>query len=277
MMNYQWCVKMRIQKYKKENKKMEVHHHPHVEKKNFKEYFLEFLMIFLAVTLGFFAESVREYITEHKHAKEYAEAMINDLSRDTTDLKKYLDYFNYAASNVDTLMQLVSANDIKAIPSGKLYWYGLWAAAHGNFVPHDATLHQMESSGALRYFTNLSLNREVAEYDQLCRKWETMEQTDRDIYLEIRKARPKIFEFKYNDAANNIWLANKISFSQARIDSFLLTNPQLLTYDKTTFNEYIEMVRSRFLHYQLNDADTLLKHATDLIIKLKKGYHLKDE
>lgn len=39
---------------------MEVHHHPHVEKKNFKEYFLEFLMIFLAVTLGFFAESLRE-------------------------------------------------------------------------------------------------------------------------------------------------------------------------------------------------------------------------
>jgi len=33
---------------------MEVHHHPHVEKKKFKEYFLEFLMIFLAVTLGFF-------------------------------------------------------------------------------------------------------------------------------------------------------------------------------------------------------------------------------
>jgi hypothetical protein len=28
---------------------MEVHHHPKVEKKNFKEYFLEFIMIFLAV------------------------------------------------------------------------------------------------------------------------------------------------------------------------------------------------------------------------------------
>ena len=44
---------------------MEVHHHPHVEKKNFKEYFLEFLMIFLAVTMGFIAENVRERITEH--------------------------------------------------------------------------------------------------------------------------------------------------------------------------------------------------------------------
>ena len=33
---------------------MEVHYYPQVEKKNFKEYFLEFLMIFLAVTMGFF-------------------------------------------------------------------------------------------------------------------------------------------------------------------------------------------------------------------------------
>ena len=31
---------------------MEVGHHPQVEKKNFKQYFLEFLMIFLAVTMG---------------------------------------------------------------------------------------------------------------------------------------------------------------------------------------------------------------------------------
>jgi hypothetical protein len=34
-------------------KNMEVHHHPSVEKKNFKEYFLEFIMIFLAVAMGF--------------------------------------------------------------------------------------------------------------------------------------------------------------------------------------------------------------------------------
>jgi len=38
------------------NKNMEVHHHPdlHHRKKKFKEYVLECLMIFLAVTLGFF-------------------------------------------------------------------------------------------------------------------------------------------------------------------------------------------------------------------------------
>jgi hypothetical protein len=48
---------------------MEVHHHPTVDKKNFKEYFLEFLMIFLAVTMGFFAENIREVLFRKKNCK----------------------------------------------------------------------------------------------------------------------------------------------------------------------------------------------------------------
>jgi len=256
---------------------MEVHHHPEVEKKNFKEYFLEFIMIFLAVSLGFLAESLREYITEHKHAKEYAREMISDLSSDTADLKSYIKYTSYAVAYTDTLMQLLTIGDPKQVPTGKLYWYGLWGGAHGSFVPHDATIHQMESSGSLRYFTDASLNRNVAQYDQLCRRWEKSAEIDIGIYTEVRKARAKIFEFKSNDAANNIYLANKTSFKQERIDSFMKTNPPLLTYDKTLFNEYLEMIRSRFLPYQLRDADTLLQHATILIDKLKKVYHLKSE
>ncbi len=149
---------------------MEVHHHPNVEKKNFKEYFLEFIMIFLAVSLGFLAESLREYIAEHKHAKEYAQEMVSDLKSDTADLKYYINYTGYAVGKIDTLIQLLSANDPKQIPSGKLYWYSLFGGAHGSFVPHDATIHQMESSGTLRYFTDASLNRNVAQYDQLCRR-----------------------------------------------------------------------------------------------------------
>jgi len=46
--------------FKIEMHNMEVPHHPQIEKKNFKEYFLEFLMISLAVTIGFFAESLRQ-------------------------------------------------------------------------------------------------------------------------------------------------------------------------------------------------------------------------
>jgi len=71
---------------------MEVHHHPHVKKKRFKEYFLEFIMIFLAVTLGFFAETIRENVTEHRRAKEFAESMLQDLREDTAQLRSYREY-----------------------------------------------------------------------------------------------------------------------------------------------------------------------------------------
>ena len=58
---------------------MEVHHHPHVKIQNFKEYFLEFLMIFLAVTMGFFAENVREYISNKEKENKYIIGIVRDL------------------------------------------------------------------------------------------------------------------------------------------------------------------------------------------------------
>ena len=47
---------------------MEVHHAHHpTHKKKISEYFLEFFMLFFAVTLGFFAENYREHsIIEHR-------------------------------------------------------------------------------------------------------------------------------------------------------------------------------------------------------------------
>jgi hypothetical protein len=54
---------------------MEVHHHPHVAKKNIKKYFLEFLMTFLAVTLGFFAENLREHFAEKNTTHQYLESL----------------------------------------------------------------------------------------------------------------------------------------------------------------------------------------------------------
>ena len=251
---------------------MEVHHHPNAEKKNFKEYFLEFIMIFLAVTLGFIAENIRENITEHRRAKAFAHSMIQDLQTDTAQLKSYIKYFTYANSKVDTFMRMLSANDPAAIPSGKLYWYGLYGGAHGNFVSNDATLQQMKSSGSISFFKPM-LGTEVAKYDRLCRLMLINDEVNRDIYTEVRKTRALIFEFKYNEIANQIYQKNKTSFNQASIDSFVATNPPLLSYDKTLFNQYLELVRSRFMSLNVAYGDSLLKQANALLTELNKEYH----
>src|SRR3982751_6006674 len=60
---------------------MEVHKHPHhvTYKKKWGEYLLEFLMLFLAVFLGFVAENIREHAVEYNRSKEYAISLIQDL------------------------------------------------------------------------------------------------------------------------------------------------------------------------------------------------------
>ena len=260
---------------------MEVHHHPdlHHKKKKWKEYFLEFLMIFLAVTLGFIAENIRESISEHERAKVFAASMLKDLEADTAQLRPYRVYFDYAASNVDTLMQMLSSHDLKEIPTGKLYWYGLWGGAHRFFVPNDATFQQMKSSGSLRYFDK-TIAYDVANYDRLCRMIQTIDVSLSSIYGETRKSRALIFEFRFNDLANNIAQTNNVgrasksSVDRKKIDSFMLSNPPLLSYDKTLFNQYVELARSRFMHTNVLLADSLLNQSNKLIRELENKYDL---
>ncbi len=253
---------------------MEVHHHPdlHHKKKNFKEYFLEFLMIFLAVTLGFFAENIREKITGHKKAKIYSGTMVNNLRTDTSALKSYISYWNYASKNVDTLFQLLSKTEPVQIPSGKLYWYGLFGGAPYIFIPNDATFEEMKNAGALSYFNN-NLAQNITQYYQLTRRMRVYDEQDGRIFSEVRKLRSQLFYVQFNEQANDIFQLNRGKPDRQKIDSFIHSNPPLLSTDKTIFNQYMEMVRSRFIPSKIRSADTLLERATAIIRDLEKEYH----
>ncbi|AYD47546.1 MAG TPA: hypothetical protein VFQ86_07040 [Arachidicoccus soli] len=253
---------------------MEVHHHPdlHHKKKNFKEYFLEFIMIFLAVIMGFIAENIREDISQHQRAKSFAASMIDDLKADTSQIISYNKYYTIASDNIDSFMNLVTANDLKNIPTGKLYWYGLWGGARHIFIPDDATFQQMKSSGSLSFYKP-EIATNVEKYDRLCRSLLAIDDMNRDVYTDVRKTRAQIFEFKYNEMANDIAQKNGFSPNQARIDSFINTNPPLLSYDKTLFNEYAELVRSRFIRiYNVAYSDSLLKQANIVLRELQNEY-----
>jgi hypothetical protein len=257
---------------------MEVHHHPNVEKKNFKEYLLEFIMIFLAVAMGFFAENIREGISEKSKSREFGQSLLKDLKADTVQLHTYRSYFEYASSNLDTFMQLLQINEPKMIPSGKLYWYGLFGAAHSSFIPNDATFQELKSSGALRFFDRKIAN-DVVEYDRLCRFLQNVELSNQGLYTELRKCRAQFFSFASLENANRIYQSNlHHSFDYSKIDSFTKSNPVLLSSDRVLFNQYVELARSRFLKvYNVAYADSIIRQGSVLIGELKKQYDFNDE
>jgi hypothetical protein len=88
---------------------MELHHHPveHHEKKTFKDYFLEFMMIFLAVSLGFLAENFREYITDYHHVEELALQLRQDLESDTVKIQNHIEFQKLQARRADSLYAIL--------------------------------------------------------------------------------------------------------------------------------------------------------------------------
>jgi hypothetical protein len=83
---------------------MEVHHHPHTERKKWHHYFWEFFMLFLAVTLGFIVENQREHFLEHRRERQYIRSMIQDLKTDTASFRRIIEANTHAYNRIDTLI-----------------------------------------------------------------------------------------------------------------------------------------------------------------------------
>ena len=86
---------------------MEVHHPHHPShKKKWSEYIIEFVMLFFAVTLGFFAENVREHqIIEHK-THQNLQSVVLDLKKDSVLIQERLDEYSKASVLLDNLNKL---------------------------------------------------------------------------------------------------------------------------------------------------------------------------
>ena len=132
---------------------MEVHHHPNVEKKNFKEYFLEFLMIFLAVTMGFIAENFRESISDRAKEKEYIVSIKKDLQQDTTALNIWIPTVFKSVYDFDTLIALLEIPGINP-RGGDLYYYARLSTRSRVFSANNNTITELKNSGNFRLIGN---------------------------------------------------------------------------------------------------------------------------
>ena len=145
---------------------MEVHHHPHVEKKNFKEYFLEFVMIFLAVTLGFFAENIREHFTDSDKEKRNIESIIKSVAIDTAYLKKVIQLNQNQIKGIDSLISIKNEDVQLDTVKWKYYYYILnFLDQKYYFHAKNAGIEQLKSSGGLSLIKNQAVTDNIQAYD----------------------------------------------------------------------------------------------------------------
>lgn len=153
-----------IQNTKPETENMEVHHHPHVEKKNFKEYLLEGLMIFIAVTMGFFAETIREDFTERAREKEYMQEITENLQYDTVRCSLNRQSNIQVLKGLDSLRsELKNAMHGNVNPNA-LYYFSRYTNNIGIAVFNTSAITELKSSGSLRLVANKKMVNELSDY-----------------------------------------------------------------------------------------------------------------
>lgn len=139
-----------------------------LKKKNWKSYFKEFFMLFLAISLGFFVENQRESYVENRSAKVLAQSMLEDLEQDTTALHSAIRFNKEKEFEISSLMKILNSPQ-STWDTLAIYQKMTATFATFPFSPTDGTYTQVKSSGTLRFFEQ-SLVNQMNAYDNQLRK-----------------------------------------------------------------------------------------------------------
>src|SRR4029079_8918850 len=140
------------------------HSHSH-GKKNWKAYFWEFIMLFLAVFSGFLAEDQLEHKIEKERAEKFLQSMLLDVRTNISNLDSLLKQDRLIIVNHDALENwlLQDSTTIDRAAFAK----SLGAVWVRNFLVRKETYEQMKSSGSLRYIGNIEFLKKMMDYERI--------------------------------------------------------------------------------------------------------------
>jgi hypothetical protein len=245
---------------------MEVHHHPNVEKKSFKEYLLEGLMIFLAVTMGFFAESIRENISDREKERQYIRLLAEDLKKDTAALHYSIRRLQNDIVKADSLIVLFAKNKFKEQNDSYLANLSLTCGLSVDIIFNDRAASQLKSTGSMRLIKNNAVSASLLEYWNNQIRLNEIHDRFENVRLEHRKAGYKIFS----------WYLPYYALAFGK-DSSIYHLPVKAIYSDNTLTEFINICSNLLNGGSAQYMPRLqeeLKLATDLIVLIQKEYHL---
>ncbi len=252
---------------------MEVHHHPHVGKKSFKEYILEGLMIFIAVSMGFIAESIRESITDHEKEEQFMTGMVYDLKKDTANLSRAINSNRLGLLKIDTFLLLISNPDKDAVSSDLSRLVG-GVSGFTHFKNAKTTIIQLKNSGSLRLIKNIEIANAITNYDL-----DQESLTAQDITIDsknqpLQELNIEIINF---DTQKKVGSLRREGKSPEEIKIFLKGKKLLLKEDTDLLQKYTNLfIRKQFfLETYIELMEKQRSGATDLLKLIQEHYHLE--
>ncbi len=138
------------------------------KKSSWQKYAMEFLMLFAAITLGFFAENQRERWGENARGVQYAQRLVKDLDLDSIRMEEVKASYTSRKQQINTLIILMQGGLEKKPFLDSLFTYftlpGSGSLVTGiNFVENLATRDELKS-GNMRLIRSDSIVRQLSLY-----------------------------------------------------------------------------------------------------------------
>jgi hypothetical protein len=136
-----------------------------ISQEKWAEFSIEFIMIFLAVAVGFFAENYREKMAEADQADELAKSLYQELRNDSIQAQAIIAIRLDKEACLKYIQRYFRDSSLTQLPRSfyPCFTKGLYIGTGFFFEPRDGVLHQLISSGALRYFKNVELQQKIGE------------------------------------------------------------------------------------------------------------------
>ena len=250
---------------------MEVHHpHHHAGhvKKKFQEYFSEFLMLFAAVTLGFFAENKREHFVEREREHQYMQSFYEDLRRDTTELNNVRRYYIKQIAKLDTTTSIIFSENYNDSSIVKMYDLNLGTLGNRGVKLIERTTAQLKNAGGLRLVEDQKISDQIAVYWYWASYMQAYGASTEDLKIRARDMSYEIFNSGYYQNMQKGNLFNRVK-----------SGAKLLTNDKTKLIEYanrLTHIKNSLNNVAIPIIETATKVAVDLMKELEEKYHLKN-
>ncbi len=269
-----------------EVKNMEVHHHPqlHHKPKPWKEYFLEYLMIVLAVTTGFFAESLREHIADNLKEKEYMVSMLSDLEKDTAFYHRSVGTNNLLITGRDSAINYLASylSNPDTAKLGLIYFYK-YCVNVNFFHSSDGTITQLKNNGGLRLIKNKVVLTKLNIYYRDNLSLQSLEETIKDFSNTSSKQAGEIFNYITNKnliISANLSKTNNYNIPQSEWQKWSISGgPIMLTTEAKDLSPFLNNLTSTMglMGTYIDKMEIQKQAATDLILAIKENYSLKNE
>lgn len=228
-------------------------------------------MIFLAVTLGFFAESLREHINNNEKREQYVQSLVEDLESDTARMGDIIQFDEAKITGLNSMYQCYDTvtNNLKATSCmGELIKF---SKINRPFLSNDRTVTQLANAGGFRLLAKDDADSILA-YERLYKEVHDFEAT---IYQEaqdnVRNTLNELANFKVVSPLENV-----SSLNGTDIGSSTLNGPLLFTNDRVLLNKWFNQLQLylRVTKAQSIELNNLRGKATSIIVFYKDKHHL---